>query len=60
MREYAAGRGWTATMQVKEVSSGATQRQLRENLLEAARLRNRLLLPFQNVVLLEGDGICIY
>ena len=39
MREYAARRGWTITMQVKEVGSGATQRQLREKLLEAARRR---------------------
>jgi putative DNA-invertase from lambdoid prophage Rac len=28
MREYAARRGWTIAMQVKEVGSGATQRQL--------------------------------
>ena len=39
MREYAARRGWTITMQVKEVGSGASQRQLREKLLEAARRR---------------------
>ena len=39
MREYAARRGWTIGMQVKEVGSGATQRQLREKLLEAARRR---------------------
>jgi len=39
MREYVARRGWTVTMQVKEVGSGATQRQLREKLLEAARRR---------------------
>ena len=39
MREYAARRGWTIAMQVKEVGSGATQRQLREKLLEAARRR---------------------
>ena len=32
MREYAARRGWTVAMQVKEVGSGATQRQLREKL----------------------------
>ena len=39
MREYAARRGWTVAMQVKEVGSGATQRQMREKLLEAARRR---------------------
>ena len=39
LREYAARRGWTIALQVKEVSSGASQRQLREKLLEAARRR---------------------
>jgi len=39
MREYAVRRGWTIALQVKEVGSGATQRQLREKLLEAARRR---------------------
>src|SRR5580704_16953475 len=39
MREYAARRGWTIALQVKEVGSGAAQRQLREKLLEAARRR---------------------
>ena len=39
MREYAAHRGWIIAQQVKEVGSGATQRQLREKLLEAARRR---------------------
>ena len=39
VREYAARRGWTIAMQVKEVGSGASQRQLRETLLEAARRR---------------------
>src|SRR5580698_8097268 len=39
LREYAARRGWTIAMQVKEVGSGATQRQLREKLLDAARRR---------------------
>ena len=33
MREYAARRSWTVAMQVKEVGSGASQRQLREKLL---------------------------
>ena len=39
MREYAARRGWAIAMQVKEVGSGALQRQRRENLIEAARRR---------------------
>jgi hypothetical protein len=39
MREYAARRGWTITMQVREVGSGAEQREAREKLLEAARRR---------------------
>src|SRR6266567_6160382 len=39
MREYAVRRGWTVAMQVKEVGSGALQRQQREKLLEAARRR---------------------
>jgi DNA invertase Pin-like site-specific DNA recombinase len=39
MREYAVRRGWTIALQVKEVGSGASQRQLREKLLEAARRR---------------------
>ena len=39
LREYTARRGWTIALQVKEVGSGASQRQLREKLLEAARRR---------------------
>jgi putative DNA-invertase from lambdoid prophage Rac len=39
LREYAARRGWTIALQVKEVGSGASQRQLREKLLDAARRR---------------------
>jgi DNA invertase Pin-like site-specific DNA recombinase len=39
MREYAARRGWTIAMQVREVVSGATKREAREKLLEAARRR---------------------
>lgn len=39
MREYATRRGWTIVMQVREVGSGATRRQAREKLLEAARRR---------------------
>ena len=39
MREYAARRGWTIALQVREVNSGATKREAREKLLEAARRR---------------------
>jgi putative DNA-invertase from lambdoid prophage Rac len=39
LREYAARRGWAIALQVKEIGSGASQRQLRETLLEAARRR---------------------
>ena len=39
MREYAARRGWTVVMQVREVNSGAVRCQAREKLLEAARRR---------------------
>lgn len=39
LREYVGRRGWTIAMQVKEVGSGASQRQLREKLLDAARRR---------------------
>ena len=39
LRKYAARRGWTIAMQVKEVGSGASQRQMREKLMEAARRR---------------------
>lgn len=39
MREYAAKRGWTVAAQVKEVGSGAAERELREGLLAAARRR---------------------
>ena len=39
MREYAARRGWTIAMQVREVNSGAAWREAREKILEAARRR---------------------
>jgi DNA invertase Pin-like site-specific DNA recombinase len=39
LREYAIRRGWTIALQVKEVGSGASERELREKLLEAARRR---------------------
>lgn len=40
MRDYAARRGWNIVMQVKEVGSGASHRQMREKLIEAARRRD--------------------
>jgi putative DNA-invertase from lambdoid prophage Rac len=39
MREYAARRGWMIVIQVREVGSGAAQREARETMLEAARRR---------------------
>ena len=39
LREYAARRGWTVTMQVGEVGSGAVERKARRQLMEAARRR---------------------
>ena len=39
LREYATRRGWRITLQVKEIGSGASQRERREKLLEAARRR---------------------
>ena len=39
MREYAAKRGWEIAVQIKEVGSGAVERELREKLMDAARRR---------------------
>ena len=39
MREYAARRGWTVAVQIREVGSGAVERKAREQLMEAARRR---------------------
>ena len=39
MREYAVKRGWTIAVQIKEVGSGAAQREMRETLLASARRR---------------------
>jgi putative DNA-invertase from lambdoid prophage Rac len=39
LREYAARRGWTVAMQMREVGSGAVRRKAREQLMEAARRR---------------------
>jgi DNA invertase Pin-like site-specific DNA recombinase len=40
MREYSTRRGWTIAAQIKEVGSGASERDLREKLLAAARRRD--------------------
>ena len=37
MREYATKRGWIIAVQIKEVGSGAAERELREKLMAAAR-----------------------
>ena len=42
LREYAAP-GWTIALQVREVNSGATRREAREKVLEAARRRKVVL-----------------
>ena len=42
MRQYASRRGWTVAMQVREVGSGASQREALDRLLEAARRRWRM------------------
>ena len=39
MREYAAKRGWEIAVQIKEVGSGAVERELREKLMASARRR---------------------
>jgi len=39
MREYAAKRGWSIVAQIKEIGSGAAQRELRTTLIAAARRR---------------------
>src|SRR5450755_702998 len=39
LREYAARRGWTIAMQIREIGSGAVERKAREQLIEAARRR---------------------
>jgi putative DNA-invertase from lambdoid prophage Rac len=39
LRDYAARRGWTISLQIKEVGSGSAERGLREKLLDAARRR---------------------
>src|SRR5436309_9833106 len=39
MRAYAAKRAWTIAVQIKEVGSGAAERELRDKLMAAARRR---------------------
>lgn len=39
MREYASKRGWEIAVQIKEVGSGAVERELREKLMASARRR---------------------
>src|SRR5262245_232588 len=39
LREYTAKRGWSIATQIKEVASGATDRPLRQQLMDAARRR---------------------
>jgi DNA invertase Pin-like site-specific DNA recombinase len=39
LRDYAARRGWIVAVQLREVASGASQRKMREQLIEAARRR---------------------
>ena len=39
MREYAARRGWTIVLQIREVNSGAARREAREHVMDAARRR---------------------
>ena len=39
MRDFAAKRSWTIATQIKEIGSGAAQRELRATLIAAARRR---------------------
>jgi DNA invertase Pin-like site-specific DNA recombinase len=39
LRDYANKRGWSIAMEVKEVGSGAVERELRQQLIDAARRR---------------------
>jgi DNA invertase Pin-like site-specific DNA recombinase len=40
MQDYASRRGWTVAIEVKEIGSGASVRELRKKLLDAARRRD--------------------
>src|SRR6202166_5137103 len=55
MREYAARRGWTIAVNVREVGSGAAKREAREKLLEAARRRE---IDVVLVWRLDRGGLC--
>jgi DNA invertase Pin-like site-specific DNA recombinase len=39
LRDYVARRGWTVAWQIKKVGSGASRREMREKLVDAARRR---------------------
>jgi DNA invertase Pin-like site-specific DNA recombinase len=39
LRDYAVGRGWTICLQVREIGSGVSARELREKIVEAAHRR---------------------
>jgi putative DNA-invertase from lambdoid prophage Rac len=45
MREYAVRRAWTIAVQIKEVGSGAAEREMRQKLLDAARRRELDVVP---------------
>lgn len=40
LRDYAIRRGWTIALEIKEVGSGASVRELRQTLIDAARRRD--------------------
>ena len=56
MREYAATRGWTIVLQVKEVGSGACERELRQKLMDAARRREST--SYSSGIWTGGAGRC--
>jgi hypothetical protein len=58
MREYAARRGWTIALQVREVNSGAARREARERVMEAARRREiDLVLVWRLAQLSQLEGL---
>ena len=54
LRECAVRRCWTIAMQVKEVGSGSSERQLREKLLESAR-RHEIDIVLVWRLVVQGD-----
>ena len=56
MREYAATRGWTIVLQVKEVGSDVSERELRQKLMEAARRARSI--SYSSGVWTAGDDHC--